>query len=157
MEAARNKSAKKTYFVPLVTILSLIIIVLVFLLSPLKNLVFSPDVEPTLVLTVVESTGPETSSGLFRVVVEAQVDGKPEPQITFNRNDGIGIMESTNHTLLLMEEGEAFLLKAMASNSRGTAEAELEIFAGVQAYLQLCNCRFCYTRRQAACLEFADF
>lgn len=130
MESARNENVKKSYFVPLVIILVLIILVLLFLISPLSDLVFPPDTEPTLVLAVVESSGPDSATGLNRVVVEAQADGKPEPQVTFNRNDGVGEVFN-NQTLLLLEDEETFLLKALASNPNGTAEAEIELYAGI--------------------------
>ncbi len=130
METVRNEGAKKNYFVPLIIVLVLIILVLLFLISPLRDLVFPPDTEPTLALAVVEKIGPDPATGLYRVVVEAEVDGKPEPQISFNRNDGVGEVKD-NHTLLLLEEEETFLLKALASNPRGTAEAELELFGGI--------------------------
>ena len=130
MEDARNKSNKKSYFVPLVVILILIILVLLFLISPLKDLIFPTEAEPTLTLSVVESSGPDPNTGLYLVIVEAQVDGQPEPQLTFNRNDGIGEVEDKN-TLILLEEDETFLLKAMASNPLGKTEAELELFTGI--------------------------
>jgi hypothetical protein len=130
METARNESAKKSYFVPLIIVLVLIILVLLFLISPLSDLLFPPDTEPTLVLTVVESSGPDPATEFYRIVVEAEVEGKPEPQVTFNRNDGVGEMQE-NQTLLLLGEEEIFLLKAVASNPNGTAEAELELYAGI--------------------------
>jgi len=130
METAGNEGAKKSYFVPLIIVLVLIILVLLFLISPLSELVFPPDTEPTLALAVVEKIGPDPATGLYRVVVKAEVDGKPEPQVSFNRNDGVGEVKD-NHTLLLLEEEETFHLKALASNPRGTAEAELELFGGI--------------------------
>ena len=130
METFRNEGAKKSYFVPLIIVLVLIILVLLFLISPLSDLVFPPDTEPTLALVVVESNGPDPATELYRVVVEAQVDGKPEPKVTFNRNDGVGEMQE-NQTLLLLGEEETFLLKALASNPNGTAEAEIELYAGI--------------------------
>jgi hypothetical protein len=130
METARNESAKKSYFVPLIIVLVLIILVLLFLISPLSDLLFPPDTEPTLVLTVVESSGPDPATELYRIVVEAEVEGKPEPQVTFNRNDGVGEMQE-NQTLLLLGEGDIFLLKAVSANTQGTAEAELELYAGI--------------------------
>jgi hypothetical protein len=130
METSRKERKKRSILITLIIILSLAILILLFLLSPLKDLVFPPDQEPTLALVVVESSGPDPETGLYRVVVEAQLDGKPEPQVTFNRNDGVGEVED-NHSLLFLEEEEIFILKALASNSSGTAEAELELFAGI--------------------------
>ena len=130
METTRNEGAKKSFFVPLIIVLVLIILVLLFLISPLSDLVFPTDTEPTLALAVVEKVGPDQATGLYRVVVEAQVEGKPEPQVSFNRNDGMGQVEA-NRTLLLLEEDENFLLKAIASNPSGTVVAELELFGGI--------------------------
>jgi hypothetical protein len=130
METSRKERKKRSFLITLIIILSLAILILLFMLSPLKDLVFPPDQEPTLALVVVESSGPDPETGLYRVVVEAQLDGKPEPQVTFNRNDGVGEVED-NHSLLFLEEEEIFILKALASNSGGTAEAELELFAGI--------------------------
>ncbi len=130
METVRNEGAKKSFFVPLIIVLVLIILVLLFLISPLSNMLFPPDTEPTLALSVVEKIGPDPATGLYRVVVEAEVEGKPEPQVNFNRNDGVGEVKDY-HTLLLLKEEETFLLKALASNPRGTAEAELELFGGI--------------------------
>jgi len=68
METVRNENTKrKSLFVPLVIILVLIILVLLFLISPLSDLIFSPDTEPTLVLAVVESSGPDSATGLYRL------------------------------------------------------------------------------------------
>ncbi|MDZ4131864.1 MAG: hypothetical protein U1E11_01885 [Dethiobacteria bacterium] len=130
METSRKERKKRSILITLFIILSLAILILLFLLSPLKDLVFPPDQEPTLALVVVESSGPDPETGLYRVVVEAQLDGKPEPQVTFNRNDGVGEVED-NHSLLFLAEEEIFILKALASNPGGTAEAELELFAGI--------------------------
>lgn len=130
METVRNEDAKKSYFVPLIIVLVLIILLLLFLISPLSDLLFPADTEPALALSVVEKVGPDPATGLYRIVVEAQVEGKPEPQLSFNRNDGMGQVEA-NRTLLMLEEDETFLLKAIASNPRGIAEAELELFGGI--------------------------
>jgi hypothetical protein len=130
METSRKERKKRSFLITLMIILSLAILILLFLLSPLKDLVFPPDQEPTLALVVVESSGPDPETGLYRVMVEAQLDGKPEPQLTFNRNDGVGEVED-NHSLLFLEEEEIFILKALASNSGGNAEAELELYAGI--------------------------
>jgi len=86
--------------------------------------------EPELALSVIESSGPDSETGLYRVVVKAETGGKPEPEVTFTRNDGVGEMEA-DHTLILLEEEEIYLLRALATNSAGSVEAELELFAGI--------------------------
>ncbi len=47
----------------------------------------------------------------------------------FSRNDGIGETEH-NGTLIWLAEDERYLLIAVASNSRGSAEASMELFGG---------------------------
>jgi len=71
----------------------------------------------------------DEDTDLYRIVVEAVVFGNPDPEVTYNRNDGIGVM-GKNHSLILLEGGASFLIKAIASNTLGSAEASLELFAG---------------------------
>ncbi len=131
METIQNKEKKRNKkTMLLVTLVLLVILVLLFLFSPLRSLIFPSNAEPSLSLVVVESTGPDPATGFYRVLVEAIAEGRPEPQISYNRNDAVGEVEA-NHTLLLLAEDETFLLKALATNSQGTAETELELFAGI--------------------------
>jgi len=130
MEAVQPERKKRNLVIPLIIVLLLVILVLLFIFSPLKELVFPSAAEPALTLSVVESIGPDAATGLYRVMVEAKAEGKPEPQVTFNRNDGAGEVEA-NRTLLLLEGGETFLLKALAANPHGIVEAELELTAGI--------------------------
>ena len=131
METASSEKNKRNIIMDLlIGLLSLAVLVLLFLISPLKDLVFDSTTTLSISLSVTESSGPDATTGLYRILVEADVEGKPDPQVTFNRNDGVGQVEA-NSSLLLLEEGETFLLKALAENSEGIVEAELEIFAGV--------------------------
>jgi len=130
MEEDHKSERKKKIGVLILAVLLVLVLLLIFLLSPLKELVFPSAAEPALTLSVVESIGPDAATGLYRVVVEAKAEGRPEPLVTFNRNDGAGEVEA-NRALLLLEGGETFLLKALAANLHGVAESELELFAGV--------------------------
>ncbi len=130
MEKVQGKDKKGNLSVPIIFVLVVIILILLFFLSPLKEMFFPSASEPELALSVVESIGPDSETGLYRIVVEADVEGKPEPQVTFTRNDGVGEMEA-NHTLILLAEEETYLLRALATNTEGSAEVELELFAGI--------------------------
>jgi hypothetical protein len=130
MEKVQGKEKKGNFLVPIIVVLVVAILILLFLLSPLKEMLFPSASDPEVALSVVESFGPDSETGLYRIVVEADVEGKPEPQVTFTRNDGIGEMEA-NQTLILLEEEETYLLRVLATNTEGSAEAELELFAEI--------------------------
>jgi hypothetical protein len=125
-----QENKKGNILVPITIVLIAAILILLFFLSPLKEMIFPSASEPELTLSVMESSGPDTETGLYRVVVKAEIKGKPEPRVTFNRNDGVGEIEA-DHALILLEEEETYLLRALATNSAGSAEAELELFAGI--------------------------
>lgn len=130
MEEIRENKKKKNLFVAIIVLLVVLILVLLFLLSPLKELLFPATVEPEMILSVAESVGPDPGTGLYRIVVEAQVAGNPEPQVTFSRNDGVADM-AVNQTLILLAAEEIYLLRAVAVNPHGSADAELELYAGI--------------------------
>ena len=116
--------------IPIIVVLVVIILVLLFFLSPLKEMIFPSASEPELVLSVLESSDLDMETDLYRVVVKAEVEGKPEPQVTFTRNDGVGETEA-NHTLILLGEEESYLLRALATNTQGSVEVEIELFPGI--------------------------
>ncbi len=123
----KGKSGKN---IAIIAILLFIILVLLFLISPLKDLIFPATEEPQLTLVVVESAASAEEPGTYRILVEAIVEGNPEPQVQFNRNEGIGQVEP-NFSLVLLAEEETFLLTAVATNAEGSAEAALELFPGI--------------------------
>lgn len=129
-EKAVNQKGKTNNRVTVIAVLLFIVLLLLFFLSPLKDIVFPAEKEPEITLVVVESAESEEKDGFYRVLVEAVVEGKPKPQLQFNRNDGIGQVEP-NYTLVLLAEDETFLLTAVAINTQGTAEASIEIFPGI--------------------------
>ena len=81
METVQPGSKKRNLVIPLIIALLLVILVLLFIISPLKELIFPSASEPALTLSVVESIGPDAETGLYRMVVEAKAEGKPEPQV----------------------------------------------------------------------------
>jgi hypothetical protein len=129
-EQVNKPKGKSTIYIVLIVVLLFMILVLLFLISPLKNLIFPVAEEPQLTLVVVESAAAADESGRYRVLVEAIVAGNPEPQLQFNRNDGIGQVEP-NFSLVLLVEEETFLLTAVATNEEGSAEASLELYPGI--------------------------
>jgi hypothetical protein len=130
MEAEQKTDKKSSVGVVIIVILLLIILVLLFMLSPLKGLFFQEKSEPAVSLVVAESLAPETAGEPYQILVEAVVEGNPEPQLQFNRNDGIGQVEP-HFTLVLLAEDETYLLTALAANELGTAEASIELAPGI--------------------------
>lgn len=110
------------------TIIILLLIVLIVLLTPLKSLVFPEETTPTIELEVTEEMVIDPTTGRYRTVVTAVVDGNPEPTVRFNRNDGIGTVGSSS-TLILLSEGESFTLVAIAENKTGSKSASIELHA----------------------------
>lgn len=130
MSVEKNDSGYQKFFIGLGVIIILLLLVLIVLLSPLKELIFPEQSKPTIELMVIEPLRLDPATGKYRVVVEAIVSGKPEPEVRFNRNDGLGAVEP-NQALLLLEENENFILTAVASNVAGQATAALELFGGL--------------------------
>ncbi len=114
----------------IILVLLFVILVLLFWISPLKELIFPSTSAPTITLTVVESAEAADTQGFFRVLIAAETEGQPEPQVQFSRNDGVGEVEA-GFTLVLLEEDENYTLTAIATNTAGSAEAELVLNAGI--------------------------
>jgi len=119
----------KQLVIALMIFIGLLILALIFFLNPLKVFFSPPQSAPTITLKITEGPELDEDTDLYRIVVEAVVFGNPDPEVTYNRNDGIGVM-GKNHSLILLEGGDSFLIKAIASNTLGSAEASLELFAG---------------------------
>lgn len=129
MDKDQSDHKRKRLFIALIVVVALLVLTLLFLFTPLKVIFYSPQSAPAISLEIVEGPVLDEDTGLYCIVVEAVVFGKPEPKVIFNRNDGFEETEK-NLSLILLEEGASFLLKATASNSLGSAEASLEITAG---------------------------
>jgi len=125
----QGSKKNKRLVIALVIVAGLFVLTLIFFLTPLQTLFFSPQSAPSITLEIAEGPELDENTDLYRVVVEAIVSGNPDPEVTFNRNDGLEEME-INHSLILLEAGDSFLIKAIASNSLGSAEASLELSAG---------------------------
>jgi hypothetical protein len=125
MDGASGAKNRKFINVLLLVIAILFLLALIIYIS-LKDIFISPQVAPTIELEIVEGPLLIEETGLYRFVVKASVSGNPEPEVVFNRNDGIG-ETAKNHSLLLLEAGDIFMLEAAASNSKGTAETALEL------------------------------
>ncbi len=121
-----NISNKKRKPIIVITGATVFLLLLVFLLTPLRERVFSPQSPPTITLTVVE--GPEFSeeTELYRIMVEALVTGNSEPEVIFNRNDGIGEAER-NQALIWLQAEESFIIEAVATNNLGSTRDSLEL------------------------------
>ncbi len=126
MAEDQESKKNKRLVIALVIIAGLFVLTLIFFLTPLQTLFFPPQSAPTITLEISEGPEMDENTDLYRIIVEAIVLGNPDPEVTFNRNDGIGEMEK-NHSLILLEAGDSFLIKAIASNSLGSAEASLEL------------------------------
>ncbi|MBM4236660.1 MAG: hypothetical protein FJ152_09380 [Firmicutes bacterium] len=129
-EQAVKPKGKSNLYIAIIAVLLCLILIMLFLISPLKNLIFPVAEIPQLTLVVVESAASAEDPGTYRILVEAIVEGNPEPQVQFNRNEGIGQVEP-NFSLVLLAEEETFLLTAVATNAEGSAEAALELFPGI--------------------------
>ncbi len=129
MAEDQGSKKNKRLIIALVIVAGLFVLTLILFLTPLHTLFFLPQSAPTITLEIAEGPELDENTDLYRIIVEAIVLGNPEPEVTFNRNDGIGEME-INHSLILLEAGDSFLIKAIASNSLGSAEASLELSAG---------------------------
>lgn len=108
----------------------LLLLLVVVLATPLKEWIFVSRSAPTIELEIIEGELDE-ETGLYGYLVGAMVTGRPAPDVLFNRNDGIGEVES-NHTLILLLEGDNFLLQATASNALGSAAASLDLSGGIE-------------------------
>jgi hypothetical protein len=113
------------------SIVVLLLVIIIFI-SPLSKIIFPEESAPTLALVVTEPPTLDSATGKYRVVVEALVTGNPEPEVLFNRNDGLGAV-ARNSALILLVENETFMLTAIATNSFGEARAALEINNSVKA------------------------
>ncbi len=109
-----------------------LLLAVIFLASPLKEAFFPSRVAPGITLEILEGPDLEGETGLNRYLVEAVVTGHPSPDVLFNRNDGIGEVEK-NQTLVLLAEGESFLLRATASNALGSTDVTLELFGEAES------------------------
>ncbi|MDZ7837347.1 MAG: hypothetical protein U5N58_05020 [Actinomycetota bacterium] len=115
-----------------IIVVFLFIVLLILLFGPLNRLLFPTQTAPAISLEMIENSEKDPETGLYRILVEATISGDPEPDVVFNRNDGIGELAS-NTALLFLKADESFELTAIASNKVGTAKAVLEVYPAVEA------------------------
>lgn len=125
-----EREGKGNRLIIILGITVLLLLAVVVLATPLKELIFVPRSAPTIELEIIEGELDE-ETGFYGYLVGAMVTGRPAPDVLFNRNDGIGEVES-NHTLILLSEGDSFLLQATASNALGSAAASLDLTGGIE-------------------------
>jgi hypothetical protein len=114
------------------SLIVVLLLVIIIFISPLSKFIFPEEKAPTLALVVTEPPTLDATTGKYLVVVEALVTGNPEPEVLFNRNDGLGTVER-HQALLLLDEDESFMLTAIAANKIGEAKAALEINNSIAA------------------------
>ncbi len=126
-DVKKKKLPKKWLLIGGVGFLVLVLIVAV-LFTPLGGGVLRRTAAPTVTLEIVEGPELDEESGMYRVVVQAAVTGRPAPEVSFNRNDEVGEVEG-DVTVIYLAAGASFQLQASVTNSAGTANATLEIIA----------------------------
>lgn len=78
---------------------------------------------PTIQLKIL--SGPKDSGlGLYSYIIEAIVDGYPEPTVEFNRDDS-GDSSGKNKVTIKLAENEEFTLTAKAKNTEGEVKASI--------------------------------
>ena len=110
----------------LAAVIILLLLALVFFISPLKDMVMGTKSVPEVTLELLRGPEPDEESGKYLFEVEAVATGNPAPEITFNRYDDPEEVGG-NRVTLLLEKGESFTLVAVAENSEGKASVTLEL------------------------------
>lgn len=98
------------------------------LFTPLGGGMLRRTAAPTVTLEVVEGPELDEESGMYRILVQAVVTGRPAPEVYFNRNDELGELEA-HMTAIYLASGASFQLRASVTNIAGTATAALELTA----------------------------
>lgn len=81
---------------------------------------------PTISLEIIE--GPTlVADSICYYRVKAIVTGNPYPSISFNKDDSLGSWGKNISQVNLNKEGESFTLEATATNSQGTASAQITL------------------------------
>lgn len=129
----QDSATQKKVLIGLCSGIVLILLVLL-IFGPLRSSQPAALSEPTLELLVIEALSPGAGETGYSILVAAITTGEPEPEVTFNRNDGLGEVEP-NTTLIILEEGETYTLTAAAVNKAGQVQESLLLFPGVVAGL----------------------
>jgi hypothetical protein len=81
------------------------------------------DTAPTIDLSILEGPVEEEDGKTYSFIVEVEVTGTPEPDISFNRDDSGGSL-GPNNALIKIEGDQEFTVKATATNKLGSVSAE---------------------------------
>lgn len=127
-ESKKSGAGWKIFIGSLAAIVVLLLLALVFFLTPLKEMVLGTKIAPEVTLELMRGPELDEESGKYLFEVEAVSTGNPAPEITFNRYDDPEEVGG-NRVTLLLEKGESFTLVAVAENSEGKASATLELVA----------------------------
>ena len=124
MEAAK---IKKLLLIGGVSFL-VIALVAVAAFSAVGRGLFDRSQAPTVELEIVEGPELDEESGMYRILVQAVVTGRPAPTISFNRNDEFGEVEE-HMAVIYLAAGASFQLQVSVANSAGTTTATIDLNA----------------------------
>jgi len=114
--------------IPLLAVLIILLLVLIFTITPLRSILFPEKSAPEINLVLAEFPEWDEELTAYKFLVEARITGNPVPEVHFSRNDDL-IEAGQNRSLIHLEAGEKYILEATAINSQGTAEAFIELIA----------------------------
>lgn len=121
---------------PLLVVIIVLLAVVLFTATPLRNIIFPEKTAPEITLALVEIPAWDEEQGVYSFLVEAAVAGNPAPDVSFSRNDDL-TGAGPNRSFVFLEPGETFLLEATATNTEGTAEASFELIADEAEFARL--------------------
>lgn len=115
-----------------ILIIFLVAISISFLLfvSPLKDILFENKSAPHLALELSQEPLYSQEEEHFIFIVNANISGNPQPEITFNRDDSMGAL-GPHQVMVYLQDGETFSLRAEAKNSIGEVVETIELVARV--------------------------
>ncbi|HED24890.1 MAG TPA: hypothetical protein ENN91_07170 [Firmicutes bacterium] len=125
-EGSQKKGSRLV--VPLLVAIIVLLAVVLFTVTPLRNIIFPEKTAPEITLALVELPSWDEEQGVYSFLVEAAVTGNPAPDVSFSRNDDL-TGAGPNRSFVFLEPGETFLLEATATNTEGIAEAVIELIA----------------------------
>jgi hypothetical protein len=114
----------------LLAIIFLLVLAVIFFATPLKEMVLAEKTAPTVTLKLINEPV-VTEEGFYLFEVEANAQGNPEPEVTFNRDDSMG-EAGKNRAQIILKGGESFTIMVTAANPRGKDTASLDLEAGAE-------------------------
>ena len=128
MEEVKKKKLPKKWLLIGGAVFLVLVLVAAVLFTPLGGGVLRLAAAPTVTLEIVEGPELDEESGMYRILVQAVVTGRPVPTISFNRNDELGEVEG-HLTVIYLAAGASFQLQVSVTSSAGTASATLDLTA----------------------------